>query len=92
MGYYINHPRVSKEVWLEQNGIPVPKVERSFVDPKSGLVLVCLVDNFMFSAAAIVYSPGEYREFSDESDNRPKSWYLVEVEKLKSIPGISLPF
>lgn len=92
MGYYINHPSMSKEMWLNVNGIPVPAKERDFIDPKTGLVLVCLVSNFAFTAAAIIYSPGEYREFSDPSDDRPKSWYLVEVSKLKEIDGISLPF
>lgn len=46
-------------------------------------VLVCVVDNGAFDAAAIVYDNNEFDQFSVSSrgDNRPKTWLLITKEQ-----------
>jgi len=76
MGFYINPPNESKEVFLRREG-------RLEMDPKWPVekdhFLVCLVDNGPFTAAAIAYKESEFKEFfSNPDDLRPKRWFLVD--------------
>ncbi len=87
MGYYINPPDMSKEEWLAKNGIEcAPETAKAHSMKGSTIRVVCLVDNFEFTAAAIAYTDEERDHFfyPDRSGfQRPRKWYLVEVEKLK---------
>ncbi len=75
MGYYINPDRGSKESYLEKEGIQAPWAPK-WEDIPSDKVAVCLVDNGMFTAAGIAYSPAELEEFS-RYDGREKQWYIL---------------
>jgi hypothetical protein len=78
MGLYINVPQ-GKEAWLNQHGentgSSVPSITPTHLP-------VCLVDNGMFTAAAICYSPRELEAFNQPGDFRPKTWYRVPVDSL----------
>jgi hypothetical protein len=91
MGVYINPTNgQSKEGWLAsfcESVIPYASISYSELRSK-GLVPVCLVDNVIFSAAAVCFSEQETREFGME-DGRKKYWYLVPLKSLKESAGIS---
>ncbi len=83
MGYYINPPNMSKEEFLDQKGTEISREEAAsfkFID--DNVLPVVLVDNGLFTAAAIAYSPDELEEFLSP-DHRPMKWFLVEKELLK---------
>lgn len=73
MGYYINPIDMSKEVWLSA----YPEVDpyaTGFVDGDE--LLVCLVDNGPFTAAAVAINNTEYECFM-RLDGRSKTWNRV---------------
>lgn len=88
MGLYIN-PRdgSTKEQFLHKYGtrMVTPKMP---VLPE--VVLVCLIDNRVFTAAAVMFSDKEFEEFSDPEDNRPRSWFFVPKALLPSVCDGSL--
>lgn len=78
MGLYINVPQ-GKEAWLKQHGENTGKT----VPPITGThIPVCLVDNGMFTAAAICHNQREIAAFTQPDDFRPKTWYRVPVDSL----------
>lgn len=81
MGYYIDPKDMSKEEWLIRNG---QRVSQSDAKQHSigDKVLVCLVDNGVFTAAGIAYCDRDRDAFL-HPDPRPKHWYLVKRELLK---------
>jgi hypothetical protein len=81
MGYYINPTNMSKEQWLRENGVEVPKPIAKH-HPAGDELVVCLVDNGAFTAAGIAYDDGERDAFM-YPDSRPMRWYLVKRELLK---------
>ena len=87
MGVYVNPAGMSKEDWLAQNGellIESPKWE----DEKEGNLPVSLVDNGPFRAAGVCFDERELECFAESiRDTRPKTWFMVEVDKLKDVCG-----
>lgn len=87
MGFYIN-PLTGerKEDWLSREGelVELEPGQRvpSLPSPGSDKVLVCLIDNRIFTAAGITYSQRELEAFTMPDDPRTKTWYLVPKEKL----------
>lgn len=81
MGIYINPSDQTKEEFLEEHSgvVGLPSWP-----PPVGHVLVCLVDNGPFKAAAVAYSEEEFKEFS-HPDGRPKTWFHVQVEPLWAV-------
>ncbi len=95
MGYYINPKDGStKEDWLEKfalsdlhlqlNGIP------KWSEVPEDCLPVCLVDNQIFTAAAIVYDEREFDAFNDPDDFRPKNWFFVRNEFLAEFLPVRL--
>jgi hypothetical protein len=79
MGYYINPPDLTKEAWLQEYGqVTTTPAWPAPVDT----VMVCLVDNGPFTAAAIAYCEEEFNEFSAPSDPRPRIWYYVPIDDI----------
>lgn len=84
MGYYVNPLEETKEEWLFKHGKAITAAEaREVFNTQPNYLPVVLVDNFMFTAAAIAYSPTELEEFIREDDIRPQKIYLVSREDLK---------
>lgn len=87
MGYYINHPQMSKERWLHLNGSRPMREAPSTHKNADDEYAVCLVDNGPFTAAGICYSQGELNRFSPSKSSRlrsprPRLWFFVPREKL----------
>lgn len=82
MGCYLNVDGKTKESWLKENALPVTPLKAADHDNYDDMLLVCLVQNHAFSAAAIAYDRKERDYFLDPNDLRPKSFFLVERAKL----------
>lgn len=80
MGEYINPLNESKESFLEREGRKVENIV--WEEIPVGNIPVIHVDNGVFSAAAIAYSKCELQAFTTPGDYRPKSLYLVPVDKI----------
>jgi hypothetical protein len=75
MGYYINPKSSTKEQWLTEHGRLISLAEAK-AHTVGDNVVVCLVDNYEFTAAGICYTDEERNVFA-EPDGRPKRWFLV---------------
>ena len=82
MGYYVNPPDMTKEEFLKKYGMVVSTPYVKNFDFGSDSAPVCLVDNGMFTAAAIAWCKGEVEAFTLPDDNRRKQWFIVSHEKL----------
>ena len=85
MGYYINPPHGTKEKFLQEHGELLDSYPEKNFDGTN--VVVCLVVNPGFSAAAICYSQVEleyFQEgFANGTDPRPHSWFLIPVSYIE---------
>ena len=89
MGYYVNPPNQSKESWLKANCEPFSSKPDSWNEGiKRGLLPVVLIDNTIFTAAGIGFSPEEFDEFTNPDDTRPKSIYWVQISKLLEVSDL----
>ncbi len=90
MGCYIDPKDETKEQFLEREG---EEVESDYITQnyryikKQDKLPVVLVDNGPFTAAGIAYTESEFERFV-RYDNRPKRFYLVLIEKLKTVSPI----
>lgn len=87
MGAYVNPQGATKEAWLEQHGEKLQSPPDTF-DEHEGFRAVCLVDNYAFSAAGIIFNERELKDFTDPHDKRPKAWYRVKHEKLYEVSDL----
>jgi hypothetical protein len=99
MGCYVNPPDGRgpvapgvKEKWLEDNN-QVSYVANKFPEwhePDTDMLVCLVINNSSFTAAGVVYDKQEYDEFKRdlEYDHRQFKWYLVPVEKLKTVSPI----
>ena len=86
MGAYINPEDMTKEEWLEKYATPLNEgVAWNCNDFALSHLMVCLVNNGPFSAAAIMYSEEELRDFRVPMDLRPKKWFVANIEDLKKV-------
>ena len=81
MGCCVNPSDQSKEAWLFAHGELVDQ-PKAFDTVPEGMLPVCLVDNGIFSAAAVAFDADEFKSFTDKTDRRPKLWYQVETDAL----------
>ena len=88
MGFYINPKDTTKEAWLEKYGVslehfvPDKNCAPDPSNPDNTLVVVCWVDNGVFTAAGICYSQDELEAFK-YADGREKRWYIVPLKDLE---------
>jgi len=93
VGYYLEVPEFKKKadqlVRLHKaTKISGPPYSISELPEKS--VLVCVVENPSFDAAAVCYSDSELRDFNDPTDSRRKTWLLMDLDEvLKMNPRLS---
>lgn len=81
MGYYINPKQQTKEEFLAACGRLLELADVRAFDFDQGELPVCLVDNGVFTAAAIAYDARE-RDYFLREDHRPKTWYAVPAVEL----------
>ena len=87
MGFYLNPEDCSKEQYLEEKGELLSEKVPNWNEIPKGKVVICLVDNGPFTAAAIMYSEGEFDVWKSPSDERPMEWYLLSEEDAKAVSG-----
>lgn len=49
--------------------------------------LICVVDNGPFEAAGYCFSQGEFKAFNRPTDDRPKTWLLMDKKKVHELTG-----
>ena len=89
MGAYVNPSQGSKEDWLQNNGQKMKEIP-SWNHIPDEMLPVCLVDNGMFTAAAILFSARELEGFTNPRDHRPKKYFMVPIDKLLRV-SMELP-
>lgn len=89
MGAYINPPNgVTKEAWLLRNGYTAhEKLKWEDVSTDKHLPVI-LVDNGFFTAAAIAFSEREFRAFTDITDARPRTMWIVPKKLLYDVSNL----
>jgi len=88
MGTYINPKNESKEQWLARNATACGTQAPAMPTADERTLLVCLVNNGPFTAAAVIYNTNELQEFADPGDYRPKQWYLAKIEDLLTVSDL----
>ena len=81
MGYYIQTDSThNKAAYLVSKfgGRALPQAPASFEAIPSDKALIVVVDNGMFEAAGLIYSPGEFAAFTSKDDLRPKQYVLLD--------------
>lgn len=89
MGIYINPTSGTKEEWLNKNYLLITDKPSLQINPGDILSIadfktmfpVCLVDNGLFTAAAVADDRREFDNFHT-NDGRLKVWYIVKLEDL----------
>lgn len=85
MGYYINPREGTKEEFLAEYGTKLETPPNK--SNKGDNIAVILIQNVMFSAAAICYNQAELKYFLNEcgpsKDLRPRQWYTVPIDRLR---------
>jgi len=91
MGIYINPVNGAiKELFLKKYGMEITLQDvKEFTDYKGEFAVVCLVNNGLFTAAAVMYNEREKQEFTRTSDPRPKTFFLVPKSVMEE-GGVSL--
>lgn len=87
MGYYINPRNMSKETFLVEYGTEVPGKTLEWDAVPSGCLPVVLLQNPMFSAAGIAYCKEELEAFTDPTDYRPRTIFIVEIKNIVQVAG-----
>jgi hypothetical protein len=82
MGIYLNPRDCSKEQFLDENAIEVNLADAQRHVFGGADVLVILVDNGPFTAAAVATSPQEMNTFLNPNDYRPKQYFIIEKQKI----------
>ena len=83
MGFYVNPQDESKESFLEREGtVMASNPQITWESVSKGYLPVALVDNGFFTAAAITYSERELQKFTRLDDTRPRTIFMVKIEKL----------
>lgn len=83
MGLYVNPVDETKEQFLALEGTELTSTPVNHrVDNQ---LVVCLVQNVVFSAAAVAYSQLELCRFVSPDDIRPRRWFLVPIDRLRPV-------
>lgn len=89
MGFYIQGPTMGKVKFLiDEYKAQVFLKPDKFSDIPKGFVLICVVSNGPFEAAAIIYSENEFQAFAQPTDTRPKTCLIMDIKKAIELSGI----
>lgn len=88
MGFYVNPPKMSKEVFLEKYGKRITFAPVGHDFEGSDDLPVCWMHNGQFTAVGIAYCESELQAFNRPSDQRPKVWFLVPKKHLGTEAGM----
>ena len=78
MGYYIQTGDLKKVEGINKLGGVEVQQPKKFEDIPSELALIVVVDNGLFDAAGLIYSPEEFEAFTMPEDRRPKKFFYVD--------------
>ena len=86
MGYYVQGPAHRKADFIMKNydamKVTLPEAKEAVIE---GMGVICVVDNGAFEAAAFCYNEQEFNAFNDPSDNRPKTWLIMDRKKAEEL-------
>lgn len=85
MGLYINPKEERKEAFLNRTA---KLIDEPVTITNSEEVIVCLVDNGAFTAAAVCFDSVELKEFTNSRDYRPKKWYSLNKSYLPFVTDL----
>ncbi len=92
MGYYIEtaFPTAkAMQIIADHSGRVIEKPSSFHAIPDDQL-LICVVENGFFDAAAVCYNESEFEEFGYHNDPRTKTWVLLKRETvLKLVPALA---
>ena len=96
MGCYVNPKDNTKEDWLKENGkeldfmggYDTTSIKYEDIVGSGEFLPVVLVNNGPFTAAAVAYDEMEWRDFTSDTDPRPRIIYKVSKEKLKEVSDL----
>lgn len=96
MGCYVNPVGMTKEEFLKAEGREATQEDHEALknnDVSSflakGELPVILVDNGPFTAAAVLHSNREAAVFREPTDFRPRAYFVVPIEKLKTVSPLN---
>jgi hypothetical protein len=81
MGYYVTPLTQPKEEWLKQHALREVASPPTWADVPTHCLVVCLVDNGMFTAAGIAVDEEELERFK-QPDKRKRRWFIVPKLKI----------
>lgn len=87
MGKYFQGDSIDKgqDLVLNHGARQVTREYAASVVNDEKLVPICVVDNGLFEAAALMFNLAEFLDFSLPEDTRSKRWYIMDREKSKTI-------
>lgn len=88
MGYYINPSNETQETFLRREGTRNINPPKHLSVIPTDQALICLVDNYSFKAAGIIFSQHEYEAFNSPDDRRNKEWFQILRSKLYDVSDI----
>ncbi|MFW5804755.1 MAG: hypothetical protein ACOCWG_05950 [bacterium] len=82
MGFYIDGPTLGKVDFIKKkyDGEIVSR-PNNFNDIPPNKALICVVNNGFFEAAGFCFDEFELKSFLSPSDERPKTWMLIDLGK-----------
>lgn len=85
MGYYVNPPQRTKEAWLAEFArATLGETPPAWADIPPDCLAVVMVDNGMFTAAAIAVDEQAYKQYTAPT-KRKRLWYLVPTTRLLEV-------
>ena len=90
MGFYIETPKnrnKADQLVILHGAVIVPKPV--FDDVPQDKAVIVVVNNIAFDAAGLAYSEKEFLEFTDPSDNRGKTFLLMDKKLAHRLSGYS---
>lgn len=95
MGLYLQTPEpLGKAFQLAQlhGAEAISEPERFSIIP-ADKVLVCVIENPGFDAAAVAYCEEEYHRFKYDESGRPRTWLLMDRALVKQLaPDLYKPY